>query len=400
MTIVTRPASEALEIAFGYGPLDASPVFQDVYGAMADGKNRGREAHVTRARTSELDRFDAGQFSCVLSNRDQKLNPRNSASAWYPNIRPCTPIRYTVNGVVTFYGYTAGFPQTYPSYGYDALVQLSALDALSLVNRRTFTTEPGFSQQASGARFTNVLRTYLGYAASLCDFDAGISTITASASLLGTSPTDHLQEVALAEGGRFFCSKAGLFTFRDAASTIQGLESNLGSFSAGNLDFMLDGDQILNDDSLIYNSVTITGGSGTPEAASDATSISAYGERDYAQTWPLIDSDALSRAQRVLREHKDSTLRIPGLEIIYATNPTAAWAVINALEIGQRYSFAYQPRGGGDPIANDVIVDGIKIDSIPGEYHVTVQLTPADAQRYWLSGIAGFSESGVTTYSF
>jgi hypothetical protein len=161
--------------------------------------------------------------------------------------------------------------------------------------------------------------------------------------------------------------------------------------------------QIENDDSKLINAASITAGDGSVQTGSDPTSQSLYGERDFSASWGVLASDALSRAQRLVKERKDPLLRIPALEIIWARPEcrTIAIPIVDALEIGQRFTQRYQPYApGSSEIIPDVIVEGVQIDSKPGEYHVTVQLAPADLQRYWLSGIAGFSESGVTTYSF
>ena len=100
----------------------------------------------------------------------------------------------------------------------DAVVNLTALDRLSLLNRRKFGAGATFAQAFSGQRFYDVLVTNLGYDAADVDLDAGTVTCDVTADLIGTNPLDHLQTIALAEGGRFFAAKDGKFTFRDRAS--------------------------------------------------------------------------------------------------------------------------------------------------------------------------------------
>ena len=390
-----RPDNETLEIAFGYGPTAASPVFTDV-------SSRLKSCTVQRGRSNEMDRIDAGSWNGVLKNPDGYLQPGNSgAPAPYAgNIKPGTPLRYTVNGVVTFYGYTAGFPQSYPSV-LGAEVRLQALDAMSLLNRRKFQGATVLPEELMGARFTRVLQTEMGYVAALCDLDTGTVTATETADLIGQSPVSHLQEMALAEGGRFFISKDGKFTFRDVDGTLLGLvtEEGVFGFTAGEIIYRLGGDEIEHDDGRIINYAAISDGDGTVETAEDATSQANYGQRDFSVSWGIAAADAQVRADHIIYEQKDPHLRIPSLEILWPRCPAVAVPVIDALEIGQRFAFRYQPLAvGSDEIAMDVIVDGIMIDSQPGEYRVFVQLTPADEKHYWLIEVDGFGELEQTTY--
>ncbi len=390
-----RPDNETLEIAFGYGPTDASPVFTDV-------SSRLRSCGVERSRSDELDRFDAGQWTGVLANQDAALNPENTDSPYYPYVRPGTPLRHTVNDESVFYGYMGGYPQTYFPGSDAAEVGVRALDAMSLLARRKFSGVTILPEELMGARFTRVLQTILGYPAGMCDIDTGTVTATETADLNGQNPLTHLQDMAREEGGRFFVSKAGLWTFRDRDATLLGLVNRIGTFenAAGGIYFRLAGDTIEHDETKILNSVTITGGGGGTATAESAASQSAYGECDLVETWGIADADAQIRADHLVYEHGDPHLRIPALEILWARSECSALAIpiVDALEIGQRFGFAYQPRAAGsDEIAMDVIVDGIMIDSRPGEYHVSVQLTPADMSRYWLLEVTGFGELEQTT---
>lgn len=392
--------TEELELAYGYGPTDAAPVFISV-DDLPGGRSRQRSFSFARTRSNELDRYDSFSANATLGNTDAALNPENTASPY--TIKPKTPIRYTVNGVVMYYGYTGGFSQVYPNVA-DAIVPLSALDRLSLLTRRNFQGASVFAAGLSGQRFYDVLITELGYTAADCDLDAGTVTCAATADLIGTKPLDHLQQIALAEGGRFFCSRDGKFTFRDAKAVLEQFAVDMGTFGNENdtqIPFRLVGDEISHDASKIYNSIYITDGGGTVADAIDAASRADYDALDYNQTWPISAADAEARASRLLRNYKDPHLRIPALEILHTRNPSVCWPVISMLEIGQRFGFRYQPfAAGSDLIEMDVVVDGISIDSTPGKFKVTVQLAPADMNQYWLAGIAGFSEAGVTTVAW
>ncbi|MCK9629457.1 MAG: hypothetical protein M0R37_12815 [Bacteroidales bacterium] len=393
--------SEELELAYGYGPRDADPVFISV-ADLPGGRSRQRSFSFTRTRSDELDRYDAAGANATLTNTDAALSSENTASPY--EIKPRTPIRYTVNGVVMYYGFTGGFPQVYPNVK-DAVVNLQALDRLSLLGRRNFQGATVFAEGLSGQRFYDVLVTKLGYTAADVDLDPGTATLPASVDLIGTNPLDYLQTIAIAEGGRFFASRDGKFTFRDRQRFLEQFAATFGVFGNENdtqIPYRLVNDEIAHDETKIFNGIYITDAVGGIASAVDATSQGEYDELDYNATWPIAAADAVRRSGQLLHDRKDPHQRIPALEILHTRNPAVCWPVIMMLEIGQRFAFRYQPfAAGSDLIEMDVTVDGISISSTDGGkvFRVIVQLAPADMTQYWLAGVAGYSEAGVTTFA-
>jgi len=391
--------AEKLEIAFGCGPNDtvAEEDWTNVSADLADDRGRDQSIAPMRGRSYDLDRIDAGSMLCTLTNLDGKLTPGNTSGY---NAKARHPIRYSVNGQVTWRGFTGGFSPSYPGVK-GAIVQTQALDAMSLLNRRKIPAGTTFSQESIGDRFASVLQTALGYSPSMCDLDAGLITCTATDDMGGQNPLSHLQDLALAEGGRFFVSRAGIWTFRDVLATLAQFATNCGTFgfSDGDLIYRLVSDQLDHDDSKIINHVEITAGSGSVFTAEDQDSIDAYGRCDFAASWGISDSDAQARAYRLIRERSQPAVRIPALEILHTRCPDVAWPVLDALEIGQRFTFDPPPNAIGLETC-DVIVEGVNSSSTKGEYHVFVQLSLADTQRYWLAGIAGYSEANSTTVAF
>lgn len=89
---------------------------------------------IVRGRSAERsDTPTAGTLSLTLDNSDGRFSPRNTAGAYYPNVKARRPIRVRVefNAVVEtiFQGFIdGGWPQDYATT--EQLVQLQAVDAL------------------------------------------------------------------------------------------------------------------------------------------------------------------------------------------------------------------------------------------------------------------------------
>ena len=91
----TRPVDgrRRVEVAFPNGPYDSAPVFTEVSWALRD---EATPIKMSRGRQNELQEYDAGDFSCILDNRDRKFEPEFAPGPYYPNIQPEKKIRYTL----------------------------------------------------------------------------------------------------------------------------------------------------------------------------------------------------------------------------------------------------------------------------------------------------------------
>jgi hypothetical protein len=131
-------------IAFASAPLDSA----QTYTGVSD-YSRGQASK--RGRQFELERTEAGEMEFLLSNRDGRFNPENTASPYFPDLKPTRRVRWamrwptTAAGIVydLFTGFLTGYPQEYPHLGYDSVVRQRAVDAfmaLALAKLRPGTT--------------------------------------------------------------------------------------------------------------------------------------------------------------------------------------------------------------------------------------------------------------------
>ena len=267
-----------------------------------------------------------------------------------------------------------------------------------------------FAEELSGTRIQRVLE-HVGFTgpteghSGWYDLDAGQSVIAASEDLAGVSPLEHINLVAETEFGRFFASRAGLFTFRDRHSIILDFLTPIVTFAdltlvtGTEIPYRIEG-ALEHSEEKLYNRVRITVPSGEVVDISDQTSIDEHFERVYERELPYANlNDAVSAANFVLARSVEHTLRLPRITVFPASDPTNLWPAVLAREIGDRCRFRYQPEGGGDEIDQDVIIEGISHTSAPRSHAVGFQLVEADPNDYWILGTATYSELGETTWA-
>jgi hypothetical protein len=268
------------------------------------------------------------------------------------------------------------------------------------------TPEVSFGEAYSGERIQAVLEA-VGFDSSWYDLDDGQSLIAPSSDLAAVSPLEHINLITEAEFGRFFVSKDGYFMFRDRHSIILDHLAEVFTFrdgadtSADEVPFFLNGDLAHSEEKLFNRvKITIQGGAYDGQIVDmlDQPSIDEHFERIFERTFPYANlNDADSAARFVLSRNSEAQLRLPGISVKPAFDPSVLWPKILAREIGDRLRFLYQPEGGGDPVDMDIAVDGISHAIRPGDHVVTFQCTEVDSTQYWILGLAGYTELSQTT---
>lgn len=116
-----------VEVAFATAPTAADQTWTDVTDYV-------RAISIRRGRDHELQRAEAGTMSVLLDNRDRRFDPTYTSGAYYPNVLPMRQIRVRAYWGGTVYdlyrGFVEAWPQAWPEYGKDAVVEVTAFDAL------------------------------------------------------------------------------------------------------------------------------------------------------------------------------------------------------------------------------------------------------------------------------
>jgi hypothetical protein len=120
----------AVEMAFGYAPLDVDPSWETVTPYV-------RDIRIDRGRRSEYIMQSPGVLRLVLDNRDRRFDPDYTSGPYYNQLVPMVPVRVqaTYSGTTwTLYrGYVQGWPSAYDTANTDAVAIVEALDGTRLL---------------------------------------------------------------------------------------------------------------------------------------------------------------------------------------------------------------------------------------------------------------------------
>lgn len=122
-----------VECAFGNQALDA-----DANVVWTDLTNYCRGFRLSRSRSREQARFDAGSLEVILDNRDGSFSPEHSGSQFFPYVRPNKRVRVRASHGGTLVDlincYADSWSERFAKPN-DAIVALSATDAFKLLAR-------------------------------------------------------------------------------------------------------------------------------------------------------------------------------------------------------------------------------------------------------------------------
>jgi hypothetical protein len=207
-----------------------------------------------------------------------------------------------------FYGFVEEWPVTFPG-DVDMETQITLVDGMKML--AVANISGAFIQQGSGARVGAILDA-INWPAAERDLDVGTATVPAI-TLDKVSALEHLQQIAHAEGGRFFIGRDGKAVFRQAIETNPDLSTRTWSDDGTGMSYR-DISPVMSDD-LILNDVHLTRTGGVEQVATSEASQTQYGIRSSSETDIQLATDAavLARAQRQVTRYANPVLRLEAL---------------------------------------------------------------------------------------
>lgn len=345
---------------------------------------------ITRGRSTELDRCDAGRMTLTLKNTDRRFDPESYYSPYAPYVKPRARIRLqarwpkasgTWRSIYT--GYVANWKPVYLD-GRQAACQVTALDAFSLFARRQvsliISIPPG---EAPAAAMQNILNV-LGWPVADRAFSTPTGTILPQTTFTNTFVLDALQQIAKADDGLLFIDRDGNVAYHDRnfRPTNQTQNATFGNGAGSTSKWILGTSRLgrdttlrapgwtpatttielpyktldlAEDDAKIRNDVRMTRVGGVEQVASDADSQALYDVMSYAETGLLLqtDAEAADRAAAFLSRYKDPLLRANSLttngELAASpsVNTNNHWFRMITSELDDLYRIIVRPPGGG-----------------------------------------------------
>ena len=380
-------------------------VLADAASVIVDVSNVVDSIETKRGRNPQADQFQTGTLTMRIVDQNGDFNPQNASGPYYNLLTPMRKVQITATYGATTYPMFSGFITSYttstPKNATDVVyTTITAVDAFRLAQNAQVSTVAGTTAgQLSGARI-NALLDAIDWPASMRDVDAGLTTMQADPGTARTSLA-AMQTVEISEYGALYVDAAGSFVFQDRAVTAGSTGLTPVVFNDDGTDINYFNAVWRLDDTLVYNSASITRTGGTAQVATNQASIDKYFVHSYNQQNLLMQTDAvaLDYAQAYVASRAETSVRCDAIQLdLYTDNYTAG--TIAALDL---YYFdpvtitTNQP--GASTLTKTLQVFGVAHSVTPNSWKTTLTTLEPIIDGFILnSAIYGLLDSGVLSY--
>jgi hypothetical protein len=396
--------SFAQAMILGSGILGTN-VLADSASVIVDVSNVVDSIQTIRGRNAQADQFQTGTLSLRIVDQNGDFNPQNPSGPYYNLLTPMRKVQITATYEATTYPIFSGFITSYttttPKNANDVVyTTIQAVDAFRLAQNAQISTVAGTSAgQLSGARI-NALLDAISWPASMRDVDAGLTTMQADPGTARTSLA-AMQTVEISEYGALYVDAAGSFVFQDRAVTAGSTGATPTVFNDNGSDISYFNAVWRLDDTLVYNSASITRTGGTAQTAINQSSIDKYFIHSYNQQNLLMQTDAvaLDYAQAYVASRAETSIRCDAIQLdLYTDNYNTG--IIAALDLDYFDPVTIttnQP--GGSTLTKTLQVFGVAMSITPNSWKTTLTTLEPIIDGFILdSTIYGLLDSGVLSY--
>jgi hypothetical protein len=358
-----------------------------------------------RGRNPQADQFQTGTLTMRIVDQNGDFNPQNPSSPYYNLLTPMRKVQITATYGATTYPIFAGFITTYttstPKNALDVVyTTITAVDAFRLAQNAQVSTVAGTSAgQLSGTRI-NALLDAIDWPASMRDVDAGLTTMQADPGTARTSLA-AMQTVETSEYGALYVDAAGSFVFQDRSVTAGSTGATPTVFNDNGTDISYFDAVWRLDDTLVYNSASITRTGGTAQTAINQPSIDKYFIHSYNQQNLLMETDAvaLDYAQAYVASRAETSIRCDAIQLdLYTDNYNLGIIAALSLDYFDPVTITTnQP--GGSTLTKTLQVFGVAMSITPNSWKTTLTTLEPIIDGFILdSTIYGLLDSGVLSY--
>lgn len=396
--------SFAQAMILGSGILDTN-VLADSASVIVDVSNVVDSIQTIRGRNAQADQFQTGTLSLRIVDQNGDFNPQNPAGPYYNLLTPMRKVQITATYGATTYPIFSGFITSYttttPKNANDVVyTTIQAVDAFRLAQNAQISTVAGTSAgQLSGARI-NALLDAIDWPASMRDVDAGLTTMQADPGTARTSLA-AMQTVETSEYGALYVDAAGSFVFQDRNVTAGSTGATPTVFNDNGTGIGYFNAVWRLDDTLVYNSASITRTGGTAQVAINQPSIDKYFVHSYNQQNLLMQTDAvaLDYAQAYVASRAETSIRCDAIQLdLYTDNYNAGIIAALSLDYFDPVTITTnQP--GGSTLTKTLQVFGVAQSITPNSWKTTLTTLEPIIDGFILdSSIYGLLDSGVLSY--
>jgi hypothetical protein len=323
---------------------------------------------ISRGRSRELDRYNAGQASVNFFNNTRAFDPTFSDSPYFGQIVPKRQIRISADDEVQFEGTIEDWNLTYSPNG-NSIASCQAFDGFSFL-ANALIPETVVPEQRTSERITAVLNA-LEWPESKRDIELGGAFVSSQTITADTQILSYLDLVAVSEPGDFFVSKNGSLKFvgRNVAFQTGGLVFTDNPTSPGGIGFQ--SIKVVFGSELLYNFVEVSSSAGTA-VASNSASIGLYGERGLVRKTLLKDNDSLDTlAKFLVNRYADPEYRFEVISIDLKTVSQGQRTALLSAEIGEVVQIEFSPNNIAPAIEQYAKIIGVRKTFNPSQELMT-----------------------------
>jgi hypothetical protein len=329
--------SFAQSLILGTGMLDVN-ILSDSTAVIVDVSDQVNYIKTIRGRSSLTDQFQTGGLTMRIVDQNGNFNPSNESGPYYSLLTPMKKVQITAiyNGVsyYLFSGFITSYVNTQPKDAQEvAYTTITAVDALRLANLAQITTVNGAnSGDLSGTRINQILDE-IDWPSTMREIDAGSTYLQNDPGTIRTSQA-AMQTVSESEYGALYVSASGNFVFKDRNTTASSIGGTPTVFTDDGLGIKYANAAWVLNDSLIFNSASITKSGGNTQTATSAVSIEKYFLHSYnlQNLLMLTDAEALDYARAYVASRQETTIRCDSLELDLNT-PNYDSGIVAAMEL-------------------------------------------------------------------
>ena len=332
----TGPATaQAMQLDIG---VLGTNVLADAVSVIVDVSDRVSYVQTFVGRNPLVDQFQTGTLTMRIVDQNGDFNPTNPLSPYYGLLTPMRKVQITANyNNVTyplFSGFITSYVNTQPKDATEvAYTTIQAVDAMRLAQNAQISTVAGASAgDLSGTRINQILN-QISWPASMRSIDAGQTTLQADPGTTRTS-LGAMQTVADSEYGAVYVDFSGSFVFKDRQTATKSIGGTPTVFADDGTGIKYVNAVWKLDDTLVFNSASITRLGGTAQTATNAASISKYFIHSYNLQDLLMQTDAvaLDYAKAYVASRAETTIRCDAIELDLYT-PDYNSGIIAALNL-------------------------------------------------------------------